>query len=122
MNTFLWYATGDPRLSFKARELIERSSSQNLLSIASVWEIAIKVSTGKLTLSMPTLEYVNHYGVNNGIGLLPIEPEHIGLIENLPFHHRDPFDRLLVAQSISESMPIISADNTFDSYGVVRIW
>ena len=92
------------------------------LSIASVWEIAIKKSLNRLTMSGTLTEFVNEHIIGNDIGLLNIQLEHIYQIETLPFHHRDPFDRLIVAQALIENIPVLSADASFDYYPVKRIW
>jgi len=121
-HSFLWFVTGSANLSSNARSLIEDGSNESLLSVASLWEMAIKVSLGKLTLSAPFADLIPAQLNVNGIGLLNISIAHVSLLATLPFHHRDPFDRLLIAQAITEKMPIISADATFDNYGVTRPW
>jgi PIN domain nuclease of toxin-antitoxin system len=93
-----------------------------LLSAASYWEIAIKVSTGKLTLAEPYDVFLPREIQQNRLEMLPIEVAHAAVVATLPFHHRDPFDRLLVGQALSENIPLVSADTIFDAYGVTRIW
>ena len=93
-----------------------------MASHASLWEIAVKQSIGKLTLSLPILEFVNQRVLSVGISLLPIHLNHIAQSAELPLHHRDPFDRLLVAQCIQDDMTILSRDAQLDAYGVARIW
>ena len=99
-----------------------------LFSVASVWEMAIKVSTGKLALfdrekqPRPFDPFVADQLRVNRIDLLPIVMEHTDLLFTLPYHHRDPFDRMLAAQSLAEQVPLVSVDAVFDSYGVIRIW
>ncbi len=90
--------------------------------MASAWELAIKVSTGKLTLAQPLPLFLPDQLQRNTLQLLPITLPHILHVATLPFHHRDPFDRLLIAQSLIEPIPIISADAVFDGYGVQRLW
>jgi PIN domain nuclease of toxin-antitoxin system len=114
--------SGNAKLSQPARALIEDSTTQPFLSVASLWEMAIKISLGKLTVGQPFETFVMEQLTRNGIGLLSISLEHTTAIISLPFHHRDPFDRLLLAQAQVENLPFISADPIFDMYGVKRIW
>jgi PIN domain nuclease of toxin-antitoxin system len=121
-HAFLWFFIGNSALSAKARVLIEDDSNDKFFSIASLWEIATKASTGKLTLRKPFDEVFSDELTNNGIDLLGVTTAHISIITVLPFHHRDPFDRLLIAQAVTEQMQIVSADATFDDYSVKRLW
>ena len=121
-HAFLWFIMGSPNLSATARALIEDEASERFLSAASLWERAIKLSTGKLTLSAPFDLLIPQQLGLNGIELLSIEVAHAAVISTLPFHHRAPFDRLLVAQAIVENMPIVSVDTAFDMYVVKRLW
>jgi PIN domain nuclease of toxin-antitoxin system len=121
-QAFLWFVEDNPKLSSVARGHVEDIGNDRLLSIASVWELAIKVSTGKLTLD-PRLEVFIPRRLDTTVSdLLPATLEHLAMVARLPFHHRDPFDRLLIAQSLVEGVPIVSSDAVFDTYGVVRIW
>ena len=121
-HAFLWFFIGNPSLSEKARASIEEESSDKVFSIASLWEIAIKVSVGKLSLSKPFHEIFPDQLAENGIDLLGITTAHVSAITNLPFHHRDPFDRLLVAQALEEDLRVVSRDEVFEQYGIQRIW
>jgi PIN domain nuclease of toxin-antitoxin system len=121
-HAFLWFIMGSSSLSPSTRDLIEDGANERFLSAASLWEIAIKVSIGKLTLSAPFDVLFPEQLDSNGIGLLGIEAAHTAVVSTLPFHHRDPFDRLLVAQAVVEGMPIISTDIAFDAYPVTRLW
>jgi PIN domain nuclease of toxin-antitoxin system len=121
-HTFLWFIGGNSSLSKRARTLIEDETNQIFLSTASLWEIAIKISLGKLTLSDDFETLVSEQLTVNGIELLEISVNHAALVANLPFHHRDPFDRLLVAQAQAEQMAVISKDESFDAYEVNRLW
>jgi len=122
-HTFLWFIAGDPQLSTICRTLIEDLNNERLLSVASVWEMAIKVGLGKLPLAPPLEILIPNQLQRNAIDLLPIESRHVFRVPYLPLHHRDPFDRLLVAQSLVEQAPLLSADATFDAYaGIQRIW
>lgn len=121
-HTFLWFINDDEALSTTAKALIEDPENSVYLSIASVWEMAIKVSLGKLVVPTPFSEFVMKQLEENGITLLEIKTEHAGLVSTLPFHHRDPFDRMIIVQSLNEKMPVIGKDEAFDLYKVQRHW
>ncbi|MDX6498221.1 MAG: hypothetical protein QOG23_1481 [Blastocatellia bacterium] len=121
-HAFLWFIMGSGNLSVNARALIENPANERLVSVASLWEIAIKPSLGKLTLSAPFNELIPAHLNLNGIDLLNIKVDHLSNLTTLPFHHRDPFDRLIIAQAIVEKLPVISLDGAFDTYGVTRHW
>jgi PIN domain nuclease of toxin-antitoxin system len=121
-HSFLWYVTADPKLSATAERLISTGSNEVFLSVASVWEIAIKVSIGRLPIPEPLETFIPEQLGHNRIRLLPIEPKHAFEVARLPLHHRDPFDRLLISQARVEGLPIVSADSAFDSYPVERLW
>ena len=119
-----WYIEDEPQLSGRARTLIQDASNEILVSPASYWEIAIKISIGKWRLNRPYEEFID-IGLNQyGFQVLPILPTHTARLIGLPFPqgHRDPFDRLLVAQVLVEQIPIVSADSPLDAYGVTRLW
>ena len=120
-HTFLWFITANPKLSHNARLLIEDMTNKRFLSIASLWEIAIKASQGKLKLSVPFQELVATQIQGNAINLLPITFEHLNILFTLPFHHKDPFDRLLIAQAMAETIPIISKDKIFQQYSDIQV-
>lgn len=120
-HIFLWFIMGSSNLSVHARVLIEDVANQKFLSVASLWEIAIKSSLGKLILSAPFETLIPQQLSLNGFELLNIEVNHTAVVATLPFHHRDPFDRLLIAQAMVEKMPIVSIDATFDAYPVTRL-
>ncbi|HYR09547.1 MAG TPA: type II toxin-antitoxin system VapC family toxin [Longimicrobium sp.] len=121
-HAFLWFISGDNRLSLRARNRIEARNAEVLLSIASIWEIAIKAALGRLPLPSPVRSFVPQQMTENNIGLLPIALDHALEAGSLPHHHRDPFDRMLVVQARMEEMPIISADPELDRYGIDRVW
>jgi PIN domain nuclease of toxin-antitoxin system len=121
-HTFIWLFEGNSSLSQTARLLIEEPANDLVLSIASLWEMAIKVSTGKLIFRKPYSEFIQEQIDNYDFEVLSVTLEHLKLLSELPFHHRDPFDRLLVVQSIAESILIVSRDTVFDQYGVIRHW
>ncbi|GAB4426752.1 MAG: type II toxin-antitoxin system VapC family toxin [Anaerolineae bacterium] len=120
-HTFLWFANDSQQLSLEAKNLIE-SDVDLLLSVASLWEIAIKTSLGKLTLPDDYDKFIPQQIALNDVEILPINLAHLNVVARLLFHHRDPFDRLLVAQAIVENIPIISADSSFDAYSIHRQW
>jgi PIN domain nuclease of toxin-antitoxin system len=120
-HAFLWFVTGDRRISPGAREAIERDDVRLTLSAASVWEMAIKSSLGRLTLPTTLHQYVEDK-LTEGFDVLPVDWTHATFVERLPFHHRDPFDRLLVAQALVESLPIVTRDRVFGKYGVQVVW
>ncbi len=121
-HTFLWWINNDSLLSDPARVAISSERNECFLSLASCWELAIKVSIGKLRLTKPVERFIPEELAANDFQLLPIDFRHIVKVEALPFHHRDPFDRLLAAQVLTEKMTIISADTMLSEYGVKRIW
>lgn len=121
-HAFLWWVGDAPELSAKARAAIGKADNPCFVSLASCWEMAIKASLGKLTLAQPVERFVPEQIAANGFQLLAIDFRHVGRVESLPFHHRDPFDRLLVAQAISEKLTLVSADASLSAYGVKRLW
>ena len=121
-HTLLWFLTDDKKLSRRARQLIGSSSNESFLSIVSLWEIAIKTGLGKLDLDKP-FEQVFPERLNfNRIRILDITVDSLIKLTTLPFHHRDPFDHLIIAQGFIENLPIISVDTDFDAYGIDREW
>jgi PIN domain nuclease of toxin-antitoxin system len=121
-HTFLWFIEGSQRLIPSARMLIEETTNDVFLSVASLWEIAIKVNLGKLGLGQPFELLIPQQLSQNEITLLGITINHLAVVVGLPLHHRDPFDRLLIAQAQVEQMPIASNDAAFDAYDVTRLW
>ncbi len=121
-HAFLWLMVDDPRLSVTAREVFLDPDNDILLSLASVWEMAIKANLRKLKLPQPVMEYVHRRSGRFKIHLLSITMEHLSLIETLPQHHRDPFDRLIIAQGQFENIPILTQDQKFDKYSIQNIW
>ncbi len=122
-HTFLWLINDDPALSAKAYDLISDVENKLFLSIASPWEMAIKIRTGKFEPpAEPLDQFISRHLYLAEVNLLDIELKHIDITSNLPLHHRDPFDRMLIAQCIGNGLPIISADTAFDAYGITRLW
>jgi PIN domain nuclease of toxin-antitoxin system len=115
-HAFLWFIANDPRLSSQA------PGNRRLFSMASLWEIAIKVSLGKLTLAQPFDQFMPLQLQLNHIEVLAIQLPHVAAVVAMPFHHRDPFDRLMAAQCQIEGLPIVSADPVFDAYSIRRVW
>lgn len=121
-HTFIWFNLNDPRLTDRARRIIEDATNQVLISPASYWEIAIKISNNRFAINV-SYEVFWQSGIDDrGFEILPIELRHTSQLLSMPFHHKDPFDRLLVAQALAEQIPLISNDSTLDTYGIERIW
>ncbi|MFY9619480.1 MAG: type II toxin-antitoxin system VapC family toxin [Pyrinomonadaceae bacterium] len=121
-HAFLWFIAGDERLTNKARSIIEDAEKYSFVSAATLWEIALKTSLGRLSLTVPFGDLISHQMRLNGFQLLSINPSHLELLLSLQFHHRDPFDRIIVAQAAVEAMSIVSADSSLDAYEVKRLW
>lgn len=121
-HTLLWFYLGDVQLSSPARAVILDPGNSKLISPASYWELAIKVSLGKYVLSESYSDFIQHAIFDNGFAILPVEPRHTAALITLPQHHKDPFDRLLIAQAVVEGIPVVSADVTFDLYPITRQW
>lgn len=121
-HTLIWWVDQHHLLGQDARDAIATPSNDLLLSASTIWKIAIKVGLGKLSLSMGYRQWMSQAISDMGVTVLPITVEYADVQADLPSHHGDPFDRLLVAQAIVEDVAIISNDTTFDSYGVQRLW
>jgi PIN domain nuclease of toxin-antitoxin system len=121
-HAFLWWVEDSPRLSRTARTIIGRPAETCFLSLASCWEMAIKISLGRLKLPQRLDRFVAEQMATNGLHPLGVQLDHAAGVVELPFHHRDPFDRLLAAQAIAEELSIVSADPVFTRYGVKRVW
>ena len=120
-HAFLWFVAGDRRLTRAARRAMEHDEAEIYLSAAAVWEMAIKAGLGRLTLPAPTAEYVEDK-LRSGVRMLPVDWSHAAAVERLPLHHRDPFDRLLVAQAQAERLAVVTRDRVFRRYGVQVVW
>lgn len=120
-HTLIWFLNGDKDLSSNARKAIESSEAINFVSIVSLWEIAIKVSLDRLGLKV-SFEKVGEEIINNAFGILHISFEDTLMVSYLPFHHRDPFDRLLIAQAMNNDFILISKDQYFDNYKIKTLW
>ena len=121
-HTLLWFISNDPQLSSDAKGQIEHLDNIKYVSVVSLWEIAVKVSINKLTLPKPFEESFPQQLEENGFELLPVAFPHLYKILTLPFHHRDPFDRLLVAQAMVENMTLVTRDTNIPKYPVNTLW
>jgi len=121
-HTFLWFIGGNLNLSNTARNAIENISNQRFISIATLWEISIKVSIGKLNLGLTLTELVEQEVYGNAIEILEISSQHLDELVKLPFHHKDPFDRLIIAQSLVEDTTLVSKDAAFQNYSIKLLW
>jgi PIN domain nuclease of toxin-antitoxin system len=121
-HAWLWFALGDPLLSVAARNHILDPANVKFVSPASYWEISIKISLAKYSLNVPYAQFMRQAISGNGFRFLHISPRHTELVSTLPLHHRDPFDRLLIAQSLVEGMSVVSNDGNFAPYGAQLIW
>ena len=120
-HALIWFLEGDAQLSSTAKTIILDTDNRLCVSVASLWEMAIKMGIGKLTLTHSIEQIIARLPLEF-IELLSIEVPHILAIQQLPFHHKDPFDRLLIAQTKTENLTIISNEAIFDQYAIKRIW
>jgi len=120
-HTLIWFLEGDDNLSTTAKDYIENAANTNFVSIAAFWEMAIKISIDKLEMQIP-LQKLKPLIWKNGMEILPITIEHTLQVSQLPFHHKDPFDRLLAAQCMSENMVLVSRDEKFKLYDIQTFW
>jgi PIN domain nuclease of toxin-antitoxin system len=121
-HAFLWFVINDPSLTATARALIADPTNEIFVSPASYWEVAINVSVGKYPLNVPFEKFFAEGVDGNDFLILPIEIRHAAVLASLPMHHKDPFDRTIASQAIADEMPVVSADQAFDLYGVTRLW
>lgn len=121
-HAFLWFVAGDSALSARGRSLIEDDTNEKLVSLASLWEIAIKTNLGKLPLAKPFAQFIPEQLARNGFQVFGLTIDHTARVAVLPLHHRDPFDRMLVAQCLVENLPLLSNDELLDAYGIQRLW
>ena len=121
-HSFLWFIDGNPRLSATARQLIEDPANERLVSIASLWEIMIKGRLGRLEIDRAPVAYILHYIGQLSLIPTPISLDHVFRVVDLPGLHQDPFDRLLIAQAMTENIPIVTRDAAIQAYGVRTVW
>jgi PIN domain nuclease of toxin-antitoxin system len=119
-HAFLWAITDKSRLSARARTLI--ATADCWFSVASIWEVIVKVQSGKMLLPRPAGSFITSELAGSGVQILPVTLDHVLRVEHLDPHHRDPFDRMLIAQSIEENLPVVTADPLFKRYPVQQIW
>jgi PIN domain nuclease of toxin-antitoxin system len=121
-HSLIWAQEDPSKLGPAAVTAMQDPANELLLSVGTIWELSIKSGLGKLTLSLPFRQWMDIAIVRLVLVVLPITLDHADRQTALPWHHRDPFDRLLVAQALFESVSLVSADAIFDQYGVNRIW
>lgn len=121
-QAMVWTLLDDPRLTNTARAAIADPENEILVSPASLWEIAIKISLGKYSLNEDFTTFMETRLPQNGFVQLPIHVKHLAVVATLPFHHRDPFDRLIVAQAMAEQVAVVSSDAALDAYPITRLW
>ncbi|MBC6454714.1 MAG: type II toxin-antitoxin system VapC family toxin [Hormoscilla sp. SP5CHS1] len=121
-HTLIWWSVTQEKLSDTVMDLLQDNANTIILSLASIWEMQIKVQRGKLTINRPLPELIASQQQTNNLQLLPIEVPHIFALQNLPDYHRDPFDRIIISQAMVEGLPVLSKDATFDAYPIVRVW
>lgn len=121
-HAFLWWVDDAPQLSRRARTAIATAGNECLVSLASCWEMAIKASLGKLDLPAPMDRFIPEQLAANRFQQLAIDFRHVARVAGMPFHHRDPFDRLLAAQALEEDLTLVSNDPVFRRYKVRRLW
>jgi len=121
-HVLVWWLAGDPQLPVSVQKSVESVDNEVFIGVGCLWEMVIKLSLGKLQLEMPLETLINQVLPEQRIALLPIAPTHLLRLTTLPFHHRDPFDRLLAAQALAEAMNVASRDDALDAYGIKRFW
>jgi len=119
-HVLLWGLQDEAKLSSRVRELLP--AAEVWISVASLWEIITKVQVGKLDLPGPVGDYLSAKLKANGVSVLPLTFDHVRRLEKIPLHHRDPFDRILIAQSMAESIPLVTSDPQLKKYSVEVIW
>lgn len=117
-HIFLWFISGDATLNEQSRTLIQDADNERYLSIASIWEITIKSSLGRLNVPLPMSALIRDHVWSNAMEILEIAPAHLDALHALPYHHKDPFDRLIVAQAMVEDMALLTNDSAFSMYDV----
>ncbi len=120
-HAFLWFINGDAKLSEKAKQEIENPGNTNYISIASFWEVAIKLGLKKIELGFPYQE-LKEQAIKNNFVILPLSFDHTHQLTKLPVHHRDPFDRIIISQAIHEQLTVISKDPNFSLYKIQVRW
>ncbi len=121
-HTFIWWASAPSSLSKKAFRACVNEKNNLILSVVSAWEMQVKQQLGKLELEYPVKELISLQQEENDLHILPVSLDHVLNLDNLPLHHRDPFDRMLIAQAMQERLLLVSRDNVFSKYPVQLLW
>lgn len=121
-HTLIWAVDTPVKLTRPAMQALSNPAAMRYISTATIWEIAIKVGKGRLPLSLPYRRWIEKAISDLVLVILPVTLDHAEHLIGLPFHHRDPFDRMLASQALVEGIPLIGGDAMFDAYGVTRIW
>jgi PIN domain nuclease of toxin-antitoxin system len=121
-HALIWWVSSSEQLPKKVLDLLEDADNRLFLSVASIWEMQIKCQNGKLELGKPLAQLVSNQQVSNGLKILLVEPSHVYALKDLPDVHRDPFDRIMIAQAIVEDLGFVSADHVLSGYPVRQIW
>jgi PIN domain nuclease of toxin-antitoxin system len=122
-HVFIWWNSDNSKLSPKVQQLIEDENNEIVLSVVSAWEIQIKAQLGKLPVLPASLNtIISRQQNDNGLVILPVRLPHVFALDGLPFHHKDPFDRMLIAQALSENLPFVTHDAVMSQYAVTVIW
>ena len=121
-HTLIWLATEPERLPSSVFNFLTEPTNELFLSVASIWEMQIKCQSGKLNFGRPLSQLIGNQLVQNGLNVLLVEPSHIFALQNLPDLHRDPFDRIMIAQAIVEDLSFVSADSVCTQYPVSILW
>jgi PIN domain nuclease of toxin-antitoxin system len=121
-HALIWFALNDPRLRVRATSPILDPAHDKLVSPVSYWEIAIKISMKRYALALPYEDFFRGAIDDNGFRILSIKPRHTAALTTMPYHHKDPFDRLNIAQTMVENVSLVNVDSGFDAYGVTRLW
>jgi PIN domain nuclease of toxin-antitoxin system len=121
-HVFIWWNSDNTRLSPKVRQLLEDENSELILSVVSAWEMQIKLQLRKLVLPAHLTTVLSTQQRENGLEILPVRLAHVFTLDTLPFHHKDPFDRMLVAQAITENVPFVTHDSVMSQYPITIIW
>ncbi|WP_166281765.1 type II toxin-antitoxin system VapC family toxin [Lyngbya confervoides] len=121
-HALIWWISSSEQLPQQVLDLLEDSDNPLFLSVASIWEIQIKCQNGKLELGKPLAQLISNQQANNGLAILLIEPAHVYALQGLPDVHRDPFDRIMIAQAIMENLAFVSADRVLSGYPVRQVW
>ncbi len=120
-EALIWYIDGTGLLPLKVRDIIDNRQNEVLISKASLWEMVIKISIGKLKLSIE-FDELEDFIEQHSFSMLDYEFRHLNSLISLPFHHRDPFDRLIIAQAKTDNIPVVTSDSVFQQYGIIVVW